>query len=117
MDGHDPRPRDWRGHFKKKAIPTSARRDIAMRHGCKPGDFGHAASCHYCGSVGTITWWPSPRGYAGGWVSFSGLELDHVVPEYMGGANDSSNIVLACRPCNRSKGRKTLSEWRGARHG
>jgi 5-methylcytosine-specific restriction endonuclease McrA len=29
-----------------------------------------------------------------------------------GGSNDLTNLVTACRPCNLSKGPKTLKEWR-----
>lgn len=36
---------------------------------------------------------------------------DHLLPYARGGSNDSSNIVLACRSCNISKGDKTLIEW------
>lgn len=40
------------------------------------------------------------------------LEPDHVHPVIRGGSNDLENLVTACRPCNRSKGSKTLAEWR-----
>lgn len=41
------------------------------------------------------------------------LECDHVVPVSRGGSNDPSNLATACVPCNRSKGGKTVEEWRG----
>lgn len=31
------------------------------------------------------------------------LELDHVVPDTLGGSNDASNLVTACVACNRGK--------------
>lgn len=41
--------------------------------------------------------------------------IDHVVPLSRGGKHELSNLVLACRACNSSKGSKLLSEWhRGA---
>jgi hypothetical protein len=32
------------------------------------------------------------------------FHLDHVVPVSMGGSNDTSNLVVACSPCNLRKG-------------
>lgn len=40
-------------------------------------------------------------------------EVDHVWPLRLGGSNDASNLVPACRQCNRSKGAKPLAEWLG----
>lgn len=31
------------------------------------------------------------------------LTIDHVVPEALGGGNDPSNLVAACRDCNAGK--------------
>lgn len=42
------------------------------------------------------------------------LECDHIVPISRGGSNDKSNLVTACRRCNRSKRAKLVSEWRAA---
>lgn len=42
------------------------------------------------------------------------LECDHVFPVSLGGSNDIGNLATACRPCNRSKSSKTISEWRAA---
>lgn len=39
------------------------------------------------------------------------LEGDHIVPLSRGGSNALTNIATACRPCNLSKGSKTLEEW------
>ena len=43
------------------------------------------------------------------------LECDHVDPVSNGGSHDTSNLVTACFKCNRSKGSKTLAEWRARR--
>lgn len=53
-------------------------------------------TCRYCGA----------RGIA--------MECDHVIPVAQGGAHDDSNLVTACRDCNRSKGARTPEQWRGA---
>jgi hypothetical protein len=55
---------------------------------------GHA--CTYCGSD-------------------KQLEGDHIVPLSRGGSNAFANLATACRPCNVSKGPKTLKEWRATR--
>ena len=51
-------------------------------------------TCRYCGARGVR------------------LECDHVVPVVRGGTHDLENLVAACRQCNRSKGAKSLEEWR-----
>ncbi len=38
------------------------------------------------------------------------LSVDHLVPKSKGGSNSWTNLVTACRPCNRKKGSKNLSE-------
>ena len=43
------------------------------------------------------------------------LEGDHIVPLSRGGSNTFVNLATACRPCNLSKGSKTVDEWRAAR--
>lgn len=42
------------------------------------------------------------------------FEIDHIHPWSRGGTHDRINLALACRSCNRSKGAKTVEEWRGA---
>jgi 5-methylcytosine-specific restriction endonuclease McrA len=39
--------------------------------------------------------------------------VDHVVPLIHGGTNYQENLVPCCRPCNSSKGDKSLNEWSG----
>lgn len=40
-----------------------------------------------------------------------GGEIDHVTPRSRGGSNRVSNLVLACKKCNKAKGNKTLNEF------
>ena len=47
-------------------------------------------TCRYCGMRG------------------GRLECDHVIPLARGGCNDDSNLVTACRRCNRKKSTKTI---------
>jgi hypothetical protein len=39
------------------------------------------------------------------------LTIDHFIPLEMGGANDDSNFVSACRACNKSKGSESPADW------
>lgn len=39
-------------------------------------------------------------------------ECDHIHPVSRGGLTFMENLATACKPCNRSKGAKTLDEWR-----
>ena len=50
-------------------------------------------NCIYCGSIKKI-------------------EIDHVIPLSRGGNHSIGNLVPACQYCNRSKGSKTIMEWR-----
>lgn len=86
----------------KASIPLAARRQIALKYGCKPGERADAA-CYYCGEPGSIYWPRTRKGQPGAWVAFSRLEVDHFVAEVHGGLTDAENLVLACRTCNRSK--------------
>lgn len=38
------------------------------------------------------------------------LQVDHVVPEALGGSSDASNLTTACRDCNAGKGTRGLDE-------
>lgn len=44
------------------------------------------------------------------------LQLDHIFPRSRGGVDHPDNLNAACKPCNTSKGAKTLEEWGGVRH-
>lgn len=72
--------------FGRPAIPTHVRRAVFDRDGER---------CAYCGAT------DGP------------FDIDHIQPLARGGSNDISNLTVACAPCNRSKGAKTLKEWRG----
>lgn len=51
-------------------------------------------TCVYCGAHGVR------------------LEADHRLPVARGGETSMENLSTACKPCNRSKGTKTVEEWR-----
>lgn len=40
------------------------------------------------------------------------LTVDHIVPRSRGGAHEWENVISACKPCNHSKGQKSLAEAR-----
>lgn len=80
---------------KKKKISMKVRREVILR------DKG---ICQYCGAVGKYKDWTGK-----GWVWME-YELDHVIPESLGGSGEIDNIVVACRACNRKKGNKTLNQ-------
>ena len=42
------------------------------------------------------------------------MEVDHVLPKAKGGTDQPSNLQLLCSGCNRSKGSRTMAEWRAA---
>ena len=88
--------------FRKTAIPQEERRKVAIKYGCVPGCTA-VATCYYCGEPGQIHWFTRKDGRPSGWVTFGCLELDHFSPEIEGGKGEESNIVLACRSCNRRK--------------
>lgn len=90
--------------YKKKAIPDRVRREVAVRYGCPPGGT-IAVRCAYCPKLGRITWYPNKDGGGSFWVHFE-HQMDHVIPEFLGGPTEADNIVLACGPCNRRKGHK-----------
>ena len=39
------------------------------------------------------------------------LSVDHLIPRIRGGADDSDNLILACRACNSSKQGRDMLEW------
>lgn len=98
----------------RSAIPLAARREVAIRYGCEPGCETPAA-CFYCGAEGRVQWMRRSDGAPSYWVNFPGLELDHFHPARLGGGHDQ--LVLACRPCNRSKKDKTPATFLAERYG
>ena len=66
------------------------------------------------GSI-TKSEWESTLERYGGKCAYCGssseIQMDHIIPVKMGGTHTSDNIVPACRPCNRSKSGRLLSDW------
>lgn len=86
---------------KKKAIPNAVRREVCKVAGAQIGATVQV-KCAYCDFRGSITWDENYR-Y---WPVISGLELEHIVPEFHGGPTTADNLTLACRSCNRRKGHR-----------
>lgn len=42
-------------------------------------------------------------------------EMDHIIPIARGGRHAIGNLVGSCRPCNRSKNHRTITEWRAGK--
>ena len=95
----------------KRPISEALRRAVAQRYGCEPGAY-LKVRCAYCEHVGGIQWFMPQHRPGKGRVALESLEFDHSLAEACGGKSIAGNIVLACRPCNRSKGAKPLTEWR-----
>lgn len=81
-----PLPRFWNRKADRPRLPEVLRAEILLRDG---------EVCAYCGTK------------EGPW------EIDHIFPACKGGSNEPENLAVACRTCNRQKGAKTLTEWRG----
>ncbi len=43
---------------------------------------------------------------------FRVMDVDHILPKSRGGTDHLDNLQLLCSGCNRSKGGKTMAEWR-----
>ena len=43
---------------------------------------------------------------------FRVMDVDHILPRSRGGTDHADNLQLLCSGCNRSKGGKTMAEWR-----
>jgi hypothetical protein len=39
------------------------------------------------------------------------LTMDHFFPLELGGKNDTSNLLSACRACNKAKGSMSPEDW------
>jgi 5-methylcytosine-specific restriction endonuclease McrA len=94
---------------KKVTIPNSLRRKIAEKYNCKPGK-SKSNECYFCGEKGNIQWFNKSNGTPSGWVSFS-HEMAHIIPEVDNGPTNETNLVLACRSCNRSMGPRHAFDW------
>ena len=55
---------------------------------------------------------------ASAWVaiptSLRVMDVDHILPRAKGGTDHPDNLQLLCSGCNRSKGSRTMAEWRAA---
>lgn len=92
--GEKLRPRHaWINEPERRNTAASARPSLPPALRVQVGERDNW-TCGYCGSK-------------------SGpFDVDHVVPISLGGAlTDLRNLLLACAPCNRSKGAKMVSEW------
>jgi 5-methylcytosine-specific restriction endonuclease McrA len=87
---HKDRVRVARYRAAKRAAPVNDLSDADWASLLE--EFG--GRCAYCGRDGA-------------------MEQDHVWPLSRGGSHTRSNVVPACRPCNASKGARTLGEWYG----
>ena len=45
---------------------------------------------------------------------FRVMDVDHMLPKSRGGTDHPDNLQLLCSGCNRSKGGRTMAEWRAA---
>lgn len=50
--------------------------------------------------------------YCGGHFHSVNLSRDHIYPRFLGGIDEWTNVVTACKVCNQKKGCKTLKEAR-----
>lgn len=74
-------------HYARRRQPTVrlTRRNVMLRD---------AFQCQYCAKRSPAV----------------GLDIDHVLPRSRGGGDTWTNLVTACQPCNRKKGRRTPTE-------
>jgi len=45
---------------------------------------------------------------------FRVMDVDHILPRSKGGTDHADNLQLLCSGCNRSKGGRTMAEWRAS---
>ena len=45
---------------------------------------------------------------------FRVMDVDHMLPQSRGGTDHPDNLQLLCSGCNRSKGNRTMAEWRAS---
>ena len=41
-----------------------------------------------------------------------GATIDHIIPISQGGTNNLQNLLICCRSCNSSKGKKNIEQYR-----
>lgn len=96
---------------KKARISDALKRDIASKYGCEKGQ-SIPVKCFYCDTIGLIKW-NGANGNVSGYVTFTGLHIDHYIPESKGGETSLGNLVLACPDCNLAKSDSLFEEWKG----
>lgn len=74
--------RDRSHRFSRNLVPTLTRRELYHRDG---------GLCMYCGIR----------------LSFSHMQIEHVIPRSKGGAHSWRNVVATCEGCNRYKDDRT----------
>ena len=94
-----PQPQNGQKEYYKKAnIPIELVRQVSKRDG---------KVCQICGKVGIedahFKHYVIEKTESGKEISF---EIDHIIPEYLGGETKLDNLRLVCRKCNRQKGIK-----------
>ena len=47
---------------------------------------------------------------------FKVMEVDHILPKARGGTDHKDNLQLLCCHCNRTKGSKTMAEWKAVQN-
>lgn len=50
--------------------------------------------------------------YCGHEIVYKDMQVDHIHPQYLGGADDLGNLNPSCRMCNRRKGTLTIEKFR-----
>lgn len=93
---------------RKRSVPLPIRRQLAIRYGYKEGQ-ENKVKCHFCTNTGTIHWMKLYNGKLCSWVTFGGLEIDHLIPESKGGTENIDNLVLSCQSCNHKRNNKEVS--------
>lgn len=85
------------GREGRRAVPRAVRREVWERDGGRCG-YVSASTGRICGAR-------------------TGIEIDHVVPWAVGGADTAANLRLRCRTHNRSRAERELSGARFRRSG
>ncbi len=79
--------------------PRSGNTILPYRYDPGPLTFTAGLECFYCG----------------GQVTYAHATFDHIMPrsriEHLGLADAPNNLVVACSPCNLSKGTRKFDEW------
>ncbi len=86
--------------IKRKSLGNKQRLAIVIRFNGR---------CFYCSFQFDLKKLINPHGYL--WIYNRGktpFHIDHRIPLALGGADDESNMVLACQKCNLRKSKKLL---------